>query len=240
MILSGRRFRPRWWSVLLTATGIVLFSTLGFWQLERAALKEDIATRFEERLAQDYQPYTSRADDEVRDLEYRKVLLDGRYDSTRTLLVDNQVNRGRAGYHVVTPLRLRDSDRVVLVNRGWAPWGESRQQIEPVAVPAQAGEVAGIAYFPSDPAFDFGGGESAGEWPRLITHIDIDALQAEFDGRLLPWVLWLAPEVPGSYVREWKPVWMQPEKSRAYATQWFAFAGLALLFFVFLNLRKVE
>ena len=34
------------------------------------------------------------------------------------------------------------------------------------------------------------------------------ALQASFDNRLLPWVLWLAPEQPGAYVRDWKPVWM--------------------------------
>jgi len=52
--------------------------------------------------------------------------------------------------------------------------------------------------------------------------------------------LWLAPEREGHYVRDWNPVWMRPEKSRAYATQWFAFALLSLVFFVILNLRKIE
>jgi cytochrome oxidase assembly protein ShyY1 len=41
-------------------------------------------------------------------------------------------------------------------------------------------------------------------------------------------------------VRVWNPVWMRPEKSRAYATQWFTFALLAMVFFVILNLRKIE
>jgi len=56
----------------------------------------------------------------------------------------------------------------------------------------------------------------------------------------LPVVLWLAPEQSGAFVRDWNPVWMKPEKSRAYATQWFAFALIALVFFVILNLRKIE
>jgi surfeit locus 1 family protein len=81
---------------------------------------------------------------------------------------------------------------------------------------------------------------SADRWPRLIPYIDIESLQAQFSDQLLPNVLWLAPEQEGHYVRDWNPVWMRPEKSRAYATQWFAFALLALVFFVILNLRKIE
>ena len=85
-----------------------------------------------------------------------------------------------------------------------------------------------------------GGLTLSDSWPQLIPYIDIDALQPAFDDNLLPFVLWLAPEEQGAYVRDWKPVWMRPEKSRAYAVQWFAFAFLALVFFIILNLRKIE
>ena len=85
-----------------------------------------------------------------------------------------------------------------------------------------------------------GGVHLSGRWPQLLPYIDIEALQGAFDGRLQPWILWLAPEQPGAYVRDWQPVWMRPEKSRAYALQWFAFALLALVFFIILNLRKIE
>ncbi len=57
--------------------------------------------------------------------------------------------------------------------------------------------------------------------------------------KLLPIVLWLAVEHEAYYVRDWNPVWMKPEKSGAYTTQWFAFAILALVFII-LNLRKNE
>jgi len=238
MIIGKRRFKPAWWSLALTLCGMTVFIALGLWQLDRAVLKEAIEARFQQRLTESYLAWS--AVDEDADIEYRRLLLQGRYDNARSLLVDNQLHRGRAGYYILTPLQLRDSDRVVLVNRGWVAWGESRDHAAPIDEPSNAGGVAGIAYFPSEPALAMGGVQLTGRWPQLIPYADIDALQAAFENRLLPWVLWLAPEQPGAYVRDWKPVWMRPEKSRAYATQWFAFAALALVFFIILNLRKVE
>ena len=238
MMIPGRRFEPPLWSILLTLLGTTLFACLGIWQLQRAELKQSIQDRFEERLAEPYQDLLSITDPE--DIQYRKLRLQGSYDTVRHLLLDNRLHRGRAGYQVLTPLRLRDSDAVVLVNRGWTPWGETRQHTAPVVQPDSNGGVIGIAFVPSEPALEMGQLEITGEWPLLIQNVDIDALQPAFDGRLLPWILWLAPEADDAYLRDWQPVWMRPEKSRAYAVQWFAFAVLALLFFMILNWRKVE
>ena len=241
MIIAGRRFKPSWRALALTAVGMSLFIALGLRQLERAIFKETLESKFQQRLTEPYQALQALEDG---DFEYRKLWLEGRYDNTRNLLVDNQLHRGRAGYYVLTPLQLKDSDQVVLVNRGWNPWGESRDELEPIATPVSGDGIAGIAYFPSEPALQMGGVHISEPWPQvsyqLIPHIDVDALQETFSGRLQPWVLWLAPEQQGHYVRDWKPVWMRPEKSRAYATQWFAFALVALVLFVIMNLRKIE
>ena len=238
MTLFGRRFRPARWSIPLTLAGISLFVLLGNWQLERAAYKQSIEDRYEQRLQQAYQRYSDTSGDE--DLQYRKLVFDGSFDNERQLLLDNQTHRGRAGYQVLTPLRLRDSDEILLVNRGWAPWGENRE-VMPAILPAQGGDsVAGIAFFPGDPALRLGTYMQGDAWPRLVPYVDIERIGQEFEGRLLPFVLWLAPERPGAYLREWSPVWLPPEKSRAYAVQWFAFALLALALFIVLNLRKDE
>ena len=242
MIIAGRRFSPSWRALALTAVGVSLFVALGLWQLERAIFKEDIESKFQQRLTEPYQALQTL---QGQDIEYRKLWLEGRYDNARNLLVDNQLHRGRAGYHVLTPLLLKDSDQVLLVNRGWSPWGESRDRVQPIVPPDSAEGVSGIAYFPSEPALQMGGVTVSDRWPpavqyQLIPHIDVGVLQKPFEGRLLPFVLWLAPEQQGHYVRDWKPVWMRPEKSRAYATQWFAFAFVALVLFVIMNLRKIE
>ena len=242
MIIRGRRFSASWWSVALTATGMSFFIVLGMWQLERAVLKESIESKFEQRLSEPYLLLSPGVD--LKDIEYRKVLIEGSFDNAQNFLVDNQINQGRAGYYVLTPLRLKDSDQVLLVNRGWAPWGEAREEPAPILEPVSTEAIAGIAFFPSEPALEMGGVELSEPGAQLryqlIPYIDIDALQEPFEGRLLPWVLWLSPQQQDYYVRDWDPVWMRPEKSRAYATQWFAFALIALVLFIIMNLRKIE
>jgi len=238
MKLVRRKFRAAWWSVALTTAGVTLFIVLGMWQLERADYKESVQSKFEQRLAEPYQEYSPEID--LDDIEFRKLIVSGRYDNAHNFLIDNQIHRGKAGYHVLTPLQLTDSDSIILVNRGWAAWGVSRDSLPQIPAAASSAGVTGIANFPTEPAMRLGGTELSEHWPQLVRYVDIEALREQFSDRLLPVVLWLAPEQAGNYVRDWNPVWMRPEKSRAYATQWFAFAVLALVFFVILNLRKIE
>ncbi len=223
---------------LLTAFGLVLFISLGLWQIERANFKEAARLKFQTRLAADYQFFnTGRALD---DIEYQKLILRGRYDTRRSILLDNQVLRGKVGYQVLSPFILSDSHRIVLVNRGWIALGESRDTLPPIEVPPVANWIKGIASVPNTDGFRLGKVLLQDSWPQLIPFIDIDAMQPRFDNRLLPLVLWLAPEQDGLYQRHWNPAWADPEKSRAYAVQWFIFALIALGLYIFLNLRKSE
>lgn len=238
MIIGRRRFAPPAWSVWLTVAGIALFVSLGLWQLDRAAYKDELQTRFERRLAEDYGPLS--ADAGLEDIQYRKLRLTGSYIDGQHFLLDNQVNRGRAGYHVLTPFRLADSDRLILVDRGWAAWGETRTPLPEVHPPVVDTSVLGIAFVPEAPALKLGDYDLTGAWPELLPYLELEALKQQYSPQLQPMVLWLAPEMPGAYVREWDPIWLPPEKSRAYAVQWFSFAGIALVLFLFLNLRKSE
>lgn len=237
-MIGDRRFQPRPWSTVATLAAVGLCVWLGTWQLQRAAYKQTVEDRYALRLAGDYSEYA--AGDEMDDLQFRKLVFRGRYDAAHQFLLDNQVHRGRAGYHVLTPLYLDGSDHILLVNRGWAEWGPRREPLPDVPAPAQSGSARGIVFYPSAPAIDLGGVTLADTWPQLISHIDIDGLRAQYSTRLLPFVLWLAPEQPGHLVREWDPVWLPPEKSRAYAVQWFSFAAIVFVLYIALNLKKVE
>jgi len=238
MKLAGRVFRPAAWSILLTGAGVALFAALGLWQLDRAAYKQAIENKYAERLAGDYQPY--RPDGDFAEIAYRKLRLDGRFDNRHHFLLDNQTHQGRAGYHVLTPFRLRDSDAIVLVDRGWAPWGARRDPL-PAIEPAPASpRIDGIVHLPEKSMFQIGEVELTSDWPQLIAYLDLEMLREQYSPRLLPMVLWMAPEADGPYLREWQPVWLPPQKSRAYAMQWFAFAAIAVSLFFILNLRKIE
>ena len=69
---------------------------------------------------------------------YRPVAATGEYLPQQQILIDNKVQAGRAGYHVVTPLKLSDG-RVVLVDRGWIAQHASRSELP--GAPPPAGQV---------------------------------------------------------------------------------------------------
>jgi surfeit locus 1 family protein len=236
MIIFRRKFRPGWLVTLITIAGCTLFFSLGLWQLERAAYKDSIEQKFETRLEGDYVRMNIRR--ALADIEFRKLELHGNYDQRRTMLVDNQLYHGRAGYHVLSPFELSDSEDIVLVNRGWIAVGNSRERLPAIEPPAMSGIARGIASIPGEDPFRMGQVSLRDSWPQLVPFIDFESMQEKFDGRLLPLILWLGPEQPGHYVREWDPVWLKPEKSRAYAWQWFAFGAVSLILFLVLNLRN--
>ena len=238
MIIFNRRFQPSVLMIGITLMAVVLFLALGFWQLERAAYKQTIADRFQERLNADFKPFEPGTKDWSA-IEYQPVILEGHYDNRHTLLLDNQLSRGRVGYHVLSPFVLTNGD-LVLVNRGWVPIGHSRQQLPMIKTPRIANQVKGSITVPVSTGFRMGQVSFSGHWPQVIPYIDIAALQAGFTQRLLPVVIWLAPEHDDFYERDWRPVRQSPEKSQAYAVQWFCFAVIVFILFFILNLRRLN
>lgn len=223
---------------IITLTVVVIFTKLGMWQLDRADFKDAIKEKFESRLATDYQHFS--ATDSLEDIDYRNLILEGDFDVSRTILVDNKLFEGRAGYEVLTPFILSGSRKVVLVNRGWVALGNSRDILPMIEQPMGLDVAKGIASVPNTDGFRMGAVSLTDSWPQVVPFVDIDAMQSSFPGGLLPLMLWLAPNQPGHYQRNWDPVWADPEKSRAYALQWFIFALIATGLYLFLNLRKLE
>jgi surfeit locus 1 family protein len=243
MIIFNRHFTPSWLMAIITVAGLFLFISLGLWQLDRAAYKDDIKLRFEARLDADYRQFSagdSASGLDWPEMEFRKLILQGRYDPGQSLLIDNRIHKGEAGYHVLTPFKLNGSDSIVLVNRGWVAVGNSREQLPQIVAPAVDGLIRGIVSIPRRGGFRMGKVSLGDEWPQVIPFVDIDAMQAHFQNHLLPMTLWLDPEQAGHYRRHWNPVWADPDKSRAYAWQWFAFAAISVVLFIGLNLKKPE
>jgi len=193
--------------------------------------------KFEARLEADYRQF--EAWESLSDIEFQKIIISGHYDTGRTLLIDNQLHRGQAGYHVITPFILNGGDKIVLVNRGWVALGNSREQLPSIEKPVVDGSIRGIANTPDTSSFRMGEISLGDKWPQVIPFLDIEAMQAQYGNRLLPIIIWLEPEQAGHYQRVWNPVWLAPEKSRAYAWQWFAFAAILLGLFIGLNLKSV-
>ncbi|QSA95884.1 SURF1 family protein [Methylococcus sp. EFPC2] len=223
-------FKPGWLASISVALLLPLFISLGFWQLRRADEKQNL---MDERIRHESEvPLQLTADFPLEGHRFRPVTVRGTFDATHQLLLDNQIYNHQPGYHVLTPLRLPDSDLAVLVNRGWIPLGDRHRLPE---LPIAQIEVQFTGLLDRFPQVGFrleGADVPAPGWPSVVQILDADRLAERLGYRLLPYQVLLPAAEAAGYVRDWRPVDLHPEKSQGYAVQWFSFA--AVLFALYL------
>ncbi len=236
MTLGPYQFHPSLWptlAFLLVLPGLI---ALGFWQLDRAEQKHDLLARVQ--AARQAEPMQLAAADlpEPEGIRFRRVMASGRYDSERQVLLDNQVQEGRVGYLVLTPLRIEGSDFAVLVNRGWRLASLDRSELPEIAVDERSREIAGLAT--RGPAVGLPMGESGarnGDWPRRVQYIDFAALGDALPYRLLPAIV---DPSPAGNALEARLAEFGPPRHVGYAVQWFALAAALAVLYVVLTLKR--
>jgi surfeit locus 1 family protein len=235
--LAGRRFRPSGWPTVATAAVLAGCVALGFWQLDRGRQKQALIEEF--RRGSDASVVLTGAVDALP--RYQQVIVRGRLDGTRHILLDNMPSsRGSPGYRVLTPLHRRGG-RTLLVDRGWVPLGATRQQLPVVTVEAGPRSDAGRLDQLPVPGVRVGSAQAPGEmgWPRVLnfpTQADLEtALGQAVESR----ILLLDASSPDGYQRDWRPsVGFPPERHLGYAIQWFALAVTLVVIFVALSLKS--
>ncbi len=216
--------------VLVGATAMA-FVFLGMWQLERADEKRRLLDIHAERAAAEASPLATVGRD-VTEAAHRRVEVSGTFWKERQILRDNRIHEGRAGYHVLTPFFPAGVNAVLLVNRGWIPWGPRREELPRFDTPLTEVRLTGTLRVPPERTMVLGPEEPhGGTWPRIVQTVDIPALSGALGSDLLPYVMLLDPAAPAGFVREWSPLYggIGPEKHRAYALQWFTFAALMVV-----------
>jgi surfeit locus 1 family protein len=207
-------------------------SSLGVWQLHRAEQRRDII-RLHETRAQLSPVQLQGNEEDPEALRYRHVHVAGQYDSAHQFLLDNQVSQGKAGYHVLTPLRIDGSGRAILVNRGWIPLTPDRTQLPSIPVEEEKVQIdALVGKFPGVGMRLAGMEVPAPGWPSRMQLFDAQQVSARLGYEVLPYPLLLAPEQPDGYGRYWQQNELDPSKNQAYALQWFSFAALALILYL--------
>jgi len=142
------QFKPSLWPTLAALAGIVLTLALGNWQLNRGSEKSALAQRImaANRDAPIALPASAISSEDVA---WRRVEVRGRFEPKYAVFIDNRVLHGVVGYHVLMPLRIGDSERYVLVNRGWVAATDTRSQLPQVATASGMVTVVGLATLPS-------------------------------------------------------------------------------------------
>lgn len=213
------------------AAAVLLFVLLGNWQLGRATAKRVIDEQFSRAEAPVPLPPAA-----IAVPRYQRVTASGSYDADHQFLLDNMSEAGQAGVHVLTPLLLSDGN-AVLVDRGWAPFGATRESLPDVEVGSERRTISGRLDELPRPGIELAAPEGQG-WPRMVSYPHMKELAAALGRDLHPQRILLDPRDPDGYVRNWLVPGTTYLRHLSYAIQWFAFAAMAIAIWFAQGLRR--
>jgi len=213
---------------------------LGVWQLNRAEEKRTLIQLQAQRQTTGILTLTANMPTSSEALLYKDIQAVGRYDNSHQYLLDNQVNKGKAGYFVLTPFLLKTDNKAVLVNRGWLPLGKSRTDLPGINVDTQEITVTGrINRFPTVGIKMAGAEIPANNWPAVVQVVDTQVLAQQLGYPLFNFQVELDKQSADGFTREWQaPQTMTPEKHLAYAVQWFLLAITLTVLFVKYSFKR--
>ena len=92
---------------------IILFCSLGTWQIYRLQWKVDLISEINNGLNSEPVFYSN-----TNIKNYQKVKFSGIFDFEKQIYLYSLNNKGKPGYDIVTPLKI-NSNEILLINRGW-------------------------------------------------------------------------------------------------------------------------
>jgi len=230
--------RPTWFAVALTVAGVLVFTRLGVWQLDRAAEKDELLRRYAAAAEAPVEDFPGVAAAPPAD-RYPRIALSGAYLPGHRYVLDDQTRAGQAGVHVYVPFLPDGDNHAVLVDLGFLPREAGAQPRLP-PVPEAHTSVRGLYVPPPGVGVRLGGDrlpEQKGA-DKSVVYIDLGEIAADLHHSLYPRVLLLDADPATIYARDWTPAVMPPARHRAYAFQWFTFAAAAVVIFVLLHRKR--
>jgi surfeit locus 1 family protein len=237
--LSHDLTRPRWLIAHVVIVGLAAgFGFLGLWQLDRHSQRIEENRIGGERMALAPIELDRLLDSEpLQRLEFRRVTVTGAFMPEDEVLVRSQVHLGTAGFHVITPLATEDG-RGVLVNRGWVPFTLGTTPVVEAPPPDGVVTIEGwVRMSQQRPAA--GVVENPGRL-TIISRVDVERLREQTPLDLAPVYVVMSGtrgELPEP-LRE--PRFDDNGPHLAYAIQWFGFAAVGLVGYVFLLRRQIR
>lgn len=234
----GWHFRPRLLPTLAVLLLVPLFFSLGQWQWNKAAAKDERQSQLDQRSAQMPIQLPGTPLD-AESLRFRSVAVRGIWEPQYQILIDNRVHQERAGYHVITPLRIEGSEMRVLVNRGWIPAEAVHTQIPSVNTPAGLIDLSGIALVPGNRFFSLAAEAESPQWQTVWQNLDFPRYIGKLPFPLQPVVIQMSADSEGGgFVRDWPRPDERIEQHLGYALQWWGFAASTVLIWLFVNFRR--
>lgn len=232
--LFGYLFSPNWAATLATMLLLPLLLHMGFWQLDRAAQKRALERDFNHRSKTMTLNDIKLFPDSM--LRYQVLQVRGHFDNSQIIYVDNKSYQHHYGVEVLTPFILDGSNKVLLINRGFAAV-KDRHQLPQVPKIIEERTLTGLIFFPAKP-FLLKKEVWDQKWPMMIQGIDLNDLSHKIKGDLLPFILLQKSNDESLLVKDWHPVNFPSYRHTGYAVQWFLLALTLSIIYLKLNLKR--
>jgi surfeit locus 1 family protein len=241
MQIFNYHFTPKLIPTLATMTLLPIMISLGNWQSNKAEKKQALQNVYDQR-EQSAQIQIGSENIDLETLRYHRVTARGYYEPNYQFLLDNQIYKGQAGYHIVTPLHIAGSKVRILVNRGWVPVGADRAVLPVIETPQGEVEVTGYAHDPSGKYLELAQVENKQQgWQMVWQNWDSHKYTREVPFSIHPIFILLDPtSSAGGYVREWPKPAARIEVNRGYALQWYLMSFALIIIYLVTNIKKIS
>ena len=238
--------RPKWVAGhLIVVMALVVFVSMGFWQLRRLDERRDFNERLLSRTTAAEIPFEEALDrygPDQDELELRVVVATGTYRPEEELILLARSFNGLSGHHVLTPLYLESGAGVVLVDRGWVPIDLDQPGLEDLAPVASNTTVYGVLR-KTETRGSFGPQIPPEGTVDQVPRVDVERIDQQVEGDLAPVYIQLLKQQPASDTA-YPTLVALPEPSEGphlgYAVQWFLFAAVTAVGYPILLRRTAD
>ena len=211
---------------------IIVFFSLGIWQVYKGNHKSQ-----EEKEFYAYKPSIPYSESLQ---EWSNVFIQGKFDSSRQILFDNQLLNGKPGYKVYTPF-LFSNNRLIMVNRGWVSKADMNNSLPIIDLTSGSKKITGIIYRP-EKNITFGDNLITESWPKISQLRDINFYDKQYPELVENFFLHLdANHREVLTFQEIVPFTISSTRHFGYAFQWFVMTiVLAGMYFFTINRNENE
>lgn len=208
---------------------ILLTARLGIWQWNRAAEKEARMQAWS--TAEKYPPTEWQGG--ALPGPYHRLILTGEWLLPQQILLDNKIEEGRIGFHVITPLLISTpkGSRIIAVNRGWI--AKPAQGLP--LVPSPTTQTIVVRGEPLPRFFELSNDSKDGVvWQNL----DWPEYQNKVGKKTTILYAVAVSDLGDGLLRKWPMPDVGRDRNQAYALQWFSLSILVGILMGYFALRS--
>ena len=209
----------------------IVFCSLRVWQINKGMSKSALENNFNAMVT-------------VKELSldlpvWSYIYASGRFDFSRQILFDNQLNNSRLGYKVFTPF-IDESGTFLIVDRGWIEKDYQFSDLVPSGNITNT-KITGRLYNPQ-PNITFGSDLITESWPKVSQKRSYEIFNEQYDEEVFKNFIHLDANHPNilsfSYL---DPFVISSKRHFGYALTWFSMAIVLIgMFFYFVSTQDEE